>query len=211
MLSFLGREEPLAQLAYPPQALEGFGIQLVPFEEHHGAAIAGAIADDEESFRYQLGSPVSLGGAEAFAQWIVQMALDGRCVPYAVEADDGKLLGYTRLYHLDLPSRTAHVGGTWYSPAARGTHVNTACKALLFEHAFERAGLNRLQIQTDVRNKRSQNAIRAIGATYEGINRANYIGDDGYPRDTMVFAVLRTEWPDVRELLLQRIAAKQAR
>jgi RimJ/RimL family protein N-acetyltransferase len=211
VLPFLGREEPHAQLAYPPVALEGFGLQLVPFEERHGSAITEAMAGDEESFRYQLGSPVSLGGAEAFARWLIRLAHDGICVPYAVEAEDGSLLGYTRYYHLDLPSRTAHLGGTWYAPFVRGTHANTACKYLLFEHAFERAGINRLQIQSDVRNERSQRAIRALGATYEGINRAKYIGDDGKPRDTMVFAVLRTEWSDVSKLLLERIAAKQAR
>jgi RimJ/RimL family protein N-acetyltransferase len=83
--------------------------------------------------------------------------------------------------------------------------VNPDCKLLLLAHAFDDCGFGRVKIQTDLINERSQAAIAKLGATREGVLRRHKRRADGTFRDTVVFSVLRDEWPAVREGLLRRL------
>lgn len=206
MFQLLTIDDPPATLA-ARTTLTGAHVRLVPFAAEHGARIQQWVSSDRESFRWMLGSPLAFDDdATAFATWLAGRCDAGTNIAFTVEdLRDGSLLGYTRFLHVDLPSRTTHIGGTWYAPHARGTIVNPECKLLLLEHAFEGGRLNRVQIQTDVRNARSRRAIERIGARFEGVNRANYLGQDGRPRDTAVYAILRDEWHEVRDRLEQLI------
>ena len=85
--------------------------------------------------------------------------------------------------------------------------MNPAAKRLLLAHAFEDCGFERVKIQTDCINTRSQAAIAKLGATREGVLRHEMIRADGTWRDTVVFSILADEWPDVRARLDARIAA----
>jgi RimJ/RimL family protein N-acetyltransferase len=87
-----------------------------------------------------------------------------------------------------------------------GTAVNPETKLLLLEHAFEVLGAGRVQLKTDVRNVRSQQAIARLGARYEGTLRRYQRRSDGTVRDTVLFSVLAEEWPAVRDGLRERLA-----
>ena len=84
--------------------------------------------------------------------------------------------------------------------------MNVECKLLLLGHAFDDCGFGRVKIQTDSINQRSQAAIAGIGATREGVLRRHIRRADGSFRDTVVFSILKDEWPQVRELLQTRLA-----
>ena len=75
--------------------------------------------------------------------------------------------------------------------------VNPACKYLLMAWAFEH-GFGRVQLKTDIRNVRSQQAIARLGARYEGVLRRYQRRQDGSVRDTVVFSVTAEDWPAVR-------------
>ena len=92
-----------------------------------------------------------------------------------------------------------------YGPRWWSTAVNAECKLLLLGHAFDDCGFGRVKIQTDLLNERSQVAIARLGATREGVLRRHMRRADGTFRDTVVFSVLRDEWPDVRDRLLRRL------
>ena len=81
-------------------------------------------------------------------------------------------------------------------------------KLLMLTHAFETLKLLRIEIHSDTRNERSQAAIRALGATYEGTLRAHQVMKDGYVRDTMVFSIIHSEWDRVKAHLEKRLTAK---
>jgi RimJ/RimL family protein N-acetyltransferase len=83
--------------------------------------------------------------------------------------------------------------------------VNPACKLLLLAHAFDDCGFGRVKIQTDLDNTRSQAAIARLGATREGVLRRHMRRADGTFRDTVVFSLLKDEWPGVRTRLLARL------
>lgn len=73
------------------------------------------------------------------------------------------------------------------------TRVNTECKLLLLEHAFEVWGLTRVQLKTDSRNIRSQAAIARLGAVREGVLRKDRVLSDGFVRDTVYYSILMEE------------------
>lgn len=117
----------------------------------------------------------------------------------------GTLVGTSSLSEADLRNQSIHLGSTLYGSPWWGTQVNPESKLLLLGHCFEDCGYGRVKIQTDVLNTRSQAAIARLGATREGVIRRDRKREDGTFRDTVVYSVLKDEWPAVRARLTGRL------
>jgi len=65
--------------------------------------------------------------------------------------------------------------------------------------------VGRVQLKTDIRNHRSQQAIARLGAQFEGVLRRYQRRGDGTVRDTVMFSITAEEWPAVRAGLKARI------
>jgi hypothetical protein len=83
---------------------------------------------------------------------------------------------------------------------------NVETKLLLLTHAFEHAGLRRVEFKTDARNERSRGALQALGAKFEGILRKHMVVRGGEPRDSAYYSVIDDEWPALKTHLQQRLA-----
>jgi RimJ/RimL family protein N-acetyltransferase len=149
----------------------------------------------------------------AILQTAVTAAEEGQRQAYVVRlradsplGDAGTVVGTSSLGDADLVNERAHLGWTAYGPRWWGGVVNAECKLLLLGHAFDDCGFGRVKLQTDLRNERSQAAIEGLGATREGVLRRHMRRADGTFRDTVVFSILRDEWPAVAEALRARIA-----
>lgn len=149
--------------------------------------------------------------ASEIVSWMKTAEQTGR-VMYTVRlAADGPLgsaglvVGTTSLGDIDLVNAGVHLGWTAYSPSVWGTAVNPECKLLLLRHAFDECAFERVKIQTDRINERSQGAIAKLGATREGVLRHHRRRADGSWRDTVVFSILAAEWPTVRDRLARRV------
>jgi len=118
----------------------------------------------------------------------------------------GRVAGSTRYLNISPQDRSVEVGGTWYGADFRRTAVNTECKFLLLGHAFENLDCVRVQIKTDIRNERSQRAIERIGAVQEGVLRDHMILPDGTFRSSVIYSVLKAEWPQVKARLAKMLA-----
>ena len=118
--------------------------------------------------------------------------------------DAGTVVGTSSLGDVDVDNERIHLGWTMYGSRWWGTQVNPECKLLLLGHAFD-CGFGRVKIQTDAVNERSQGAIARLGATREGVLRRDKRRADGTFRDTVVFSILREEWPAVRAGLEDRL------
>jgi RimJ/RimL family protein N-acetyltransferase len=130
----------------------------------------------------------------------------GTDLPFAViHQASGKAAGMTRYMNIEVENRALEIGGTWYGVDYQRTGVNTECKYLLLQHAFEVLDCVRVQIKTDARNERSQRAIERIGAVREGVLRDHMILPDGTIRSSVYYSVLNREWPAVKEHLLAMI------
>lgn len=117
----------------------------------------------------------------------------------------GRAVGTTSYLDVSLADARMEIGFTAYSPSVWGTEVNPECKLLLMGWAFDH-GFGRVQLKTDIRNRRSQAAIAKLGAAYEGVLRRYQRRSDGTVRDTVMFSVTAEEWPGVRERLRARLA-----
>lgn len=117
----------------------------------------------------------------------------------------GTLVGTSALGEADLCHESIHLGSTLYGPPWWGTQVNPESKLLLMTHCFEDCGYGRVRIQTDTRNTRSQAAIARLGATREGVLRRHMRREDGSFRDSVVYSVLKDEWPGVKARLAARL------
>jgi N-acetyltransferase len=117
----------------------------------------------------------------------------------------GTLVGTSSLAEATLVHEHVHLGSTLYGTAWWGTEVNPEAKLLLLTHSFEDCGYGRVKIQTDALNARSQAAIARLGAHREGVLRRDMKREDGTFRDTVVFSILRDEWPAVKAGLQARL------
>ena len=79
-------------------------------------------------------------------------------------------------------------------PTPAGTGLNRRVKDMMLSRAFD-CGIRRVEFRVDNRNARSQAAVKKLGAVREGLLRADRITWTGHVRDTMLFAILKDEWP----------------
>jgi RimJ/RimL family protein N-acetyltransferase len=192
-----------------PVVLEGHGVRLEPLETAHAPALAAAVADGRLWELWFTAAPAP----EAAEQYVAD-ALAGRAaghmLPWAVrELSSDAVIGSTR-YHYIVPSiDRVEIGYTWYAARWQRSHVNTACKLLLLEHAFDVLGCRVVGLRTDNFNFRSQRAIEAIGAKRDGVIRRHAARRDGTVRDTFIYSIVAEEWPDVRRHLTTRLARLQ--
>lgn len=158
------------------------------------------------------GRPSSIAATQ---DWIAASIADGRrpaAYTVRLNADGplgtaGTIVGTSSLGDVSLPDERIHLGWTAYSPHVWASAVNPECKLLLLGHAFDDCGFGRVKIQTDNLNERSQAAIGRLGAVREGVLRRHQRRADGTFRDTVVFSILRDEWPSVRAGLVARLDA----
>ena len=108
--------------------------------------------------------------------------------------DGDEFAGMSAYLWLNPARQTLEVGNTYYRPAFRGTGFNRRVKAMMLERAFA-CGYRRVQFCVDIRNLRSQVAMKKLGAVREGVLRADRITWTGHVRDTVLFAILKDEWP----------------
>ncbi len=118
--------------------------------------------------------------------------------------DAGTVVGWSSYLEVSQRDARLEVGSTAYAPAVWGSVVNPETKLLLLGHAFDDLGFGRVQLKTDVRNTRSQDAIARLGAVREGLLRRYQRRRDGSVRDTVVFSITDAEWPRVREPVFRR-------
>jgi RimJ/RimL family protein N-acetyltransferase len=172
----------------------------------HAQALFEA-ADEDDIWRWMVPRPKGLAGYQRYIRWALDQKTLGTQLPFAViRKSDGIVVGTTRFAHIDPPNRTLEIGYTLYGKGARRTPVNTESKLLLLRHAFETLGANRVWLQTDKRNERSQNAIARLGALREGELRNERVLADGHLRTSVIFGIVKEEWPSVRERLLGYLA-----
>ena len=135
----------------------------------------------------------------------------GDMLPWAVrDLKSGTIVGSTRYHDIIAASDRVEIGYTWYAKRMQRSHVNTACKLLLFEYAFEKLKCKVVGLRTDNFNFRSQRAIEALGAKKDGVIRHHWPRRDGTIRDTVMYSVLAAEWPDVKRYLQFRLRRNEA-
>ncbi len=185
-----------------PVVLTGKYVRLEPMTEAHVHRLA-EIGAGQTFWDFMVYG--NINSAEDMRNWVLDLlsrAEKGTDLPFVVvHLASGRVAGATRYLNIMPKDRGLEIGGTWYGTEFRRTAVNTECKYLLLQHAFETLGCIRVQLKTDVRNDRSQKAIERIGAVKEGVLRNHMILPDGRYRDSVFYSILDTEWSTAKQRL----------
>jgi RimJ/RimL family protein N-acetyltransferase len=188
-----------------PVTLEKHGIRLEPLAAEHTDGLIKA-ASDGELWKLWFTSVPEPAAAPKYIQDALKGMADGHMLPWAVrDLSDNAIVGTTR-YHDIVPAiDRVEIGWTWYARRCQRSHVNTTCKLMLLEHAFESLNCAVVGLRTDNFNFRSQRAIEALGAKKDGVIRHHQARRDGSARDSVMYSILKSEWPDVKRHLELRL------
>ncbi|GEO15732.1 hypothetical protein MAE02_34280 [Microvirga aerophila] len=151
-------------------------------------------------------------GFEAYVQKALEIQASCLALPFATVVNDGSIVvGSTRYMNIDAANHRVEIGATWIARSWQRTFVNTHAKFLMLQHAFETLGCNAVELRTHRLNDQSRAAIERLGAKLDGILRQHMIMPDGHVRDTVVYSIIRDEWPDVKDGLQRRMAEMDSR
>ncbi len=191
---------------WPPEiTLERDGIRLEPLALTHEAGIALAAADGELwSLRFtSVPEPQETG---AYIEAALTQRAEGIRFAFAVmDIVRDKFIGSTS-YHDIVPAiKRVEIGWTWYAKSYQRSKVNTLCKLMLMQHAFETLGCDVVGWRASHMNFASQRAIERLGAKRDGVLRHHAPIRDGKVRDTVMYSMLAAEWPAAKAKLEARL------
>jgi RimJ/RimL family protein N-acetyltransferase len=190
-----------------PGTLSGPTVVLEPLRPEHREALRAAAGNDDSIWTY---FPINYNGAgEDFDPWFdfaLERYANDEHYPFAVRLrSNDRIVGTTRFYDMVPDHLRLSIGSTWYSTDIQGTLVNPEVRLLTMTHAFEQLGINRLEMITDPVNLKSRAAMKLLGAVEEGVIRNHMIYKDGRIRDSVLFSIIRSEWPTIRARLQKKL------
>lgn len=197
-----------AVLYITPVTLQGKHVRLEPLSLAHAQDLF-AVAQDANVWRYMPApAPTHSDDVRAWIQDALHLQSRGAALPFAiVDAASRRAIGSTRYLDISAQDRRIEIGWTWLGKDFWRTPVNTECKYLLLQYAFETLGCVRVALKTDLRNERSQRAIERLGAVREGVLRRVVVMHDGYQRSSVYYSILDDEWNAVKTRLQEKLNA----
>ncbi|AFV85522.1 GNAT family N-acetyltransferase [Alteromonas mediterranea] len=188
--------------------LESENITLTPLTMAHADALVNA-ATDGELWKLWF---TSVPNAETISEYIataLEQKDKGLSLPFVViQKASGEVIGSTRFCNADHVNQRVEIGYTWYRKAYQKTSCNTECKLLLLTHAFETLNAIAVEFRTNWHNQASRAAIARLGAKQDGVLRNHQRLPNGGYRDTVVFSIINTEWPSVKENLKFKLSVR---
>jgi len=189
--------------------LSGQVVELIPLDPSHIGQLIEAVNDGEHWRLWYANVPRPEQMAQYVKNAMEDMALGN--IAYAVYCKkNNQIVGTTRFYNVDSANRRAMLGYTWYSASACRSAINSETKLLMLQFLFEEHKAIAVEFRTHFFNRASRAAIEHLGAKQDGILRNHQILADGSIRDTVIYSIIASEWPAVKNNLKVRIASKQS-
>jgi len=169
--------------------MTGDGCRAELISDDQLEALKSACAEDREIWAIYANN----FGPDGFDESIAFYRSNPRNRTFALFEGD-EFAGMSSYLGIDESRQCLEIGGTYYRPHLRGSGFNRRVKDMMLKRAFD-SGIRRVEFRVDRRNDRSQAAMKKLGAVREGILRSDRITWNGYVRDTVLFAILKEEWP----------------
>ena len=189
--------------------LTGKHVRLEPLSVAHSKDLWEATGGDSELWKWVLvkfAIPKSENDMEQLIKSMVAEKVDNEREPWAViDLKTNKCIGSTSYLDVKIERKTLEIGSTFYGAIARRTAINTETKLLLLSEAFDNRGYERVQLKADNLNEVSLRAIERIGAKKEGVLRNHFLRRDGSRRDTVMYSIIRSEWPEIASDLQSKL------
>jgi RimJ/RimL family protein N-acetyltransferase len=184
-----------------PIELERGKVKLEPLSLAHAEGISHAVADGRLWQLWYTSAPTPQQ-VEQYISQALQELEQGQSLPFAViNTQSNQVVGTTRLMNADAINKRIEIGHTWYAKSAQQTGINTLCKYLLLEYAFETLECIAVEFRTHWHNLPSRTAIAKLGAKQDGVLRNHKFDKMGNLRDTVVFSIIDREWKTVKHSL----------
>ena len=184
-----------------PITLEGNRVILRPIQKEDQEALRAAAADGELWKLWYTSAP-SPENVETYINRALEELASDRSLPFVViDKSTDRIVGSTRYMNASSDHRRLEIGTTWYAKSSQRTGINTECKLLLLEYAFEQLKCIAVEFRTHWHNHASRQAIAKLGAKQDGVLRNHMIDGSGNLRDTVVFSIIENEWPVVKHSL----------
>jgi RimJ/RimL family protein N-acetyltransferase len=194
-----------------PVTLDGKRVRMEPlsWEPHFDGLMA--IGLDPELWRWTLNVIENRADLRAYLEEALRMQAEGSALPFAtMDKASGRVVGCTRFGNIEPKHLRVEIGWTWVGKEFQRSYVNTEAKYLMLRHGFETWGCRRVELKTNVLNKKSRDAMLRIGAKEEGILRKHAVSDRGVSRDTIYYSIIDDEWPGVKATLEGMMAREWA-
>lgn len=185
--------------------LSGRHVALGPLGREHADGLRAAAADGELWKLWHTSVP-SPDTTEAYIDTALAHHAEGRALPFVVRDADDTIVGSTRYGNVEAAHRRIEIGWTWYAQRVQRSALNSEAKWLLLTHAFEVMDCIAVEFRTHWFNFRSRAAIARLGAKQDGVLRNHMLMPDGGMRDSVVFSIIASEWPAVKQNLEHRLA-----
>jgi N-acetyltransferase len=185
-----------------PLTLDFNGVRLEPLAQAHARGLRAA-AEDGQLWQLRI---TSVPEPDQVEQYIAS-ALDtpNRLAFAVIDSTTGAVMGTTSYHDIVPEIDRLEIGWTWYAKSRQRSHVNTSCKLMLMTHAFETLSCALVGLRTDNFNHASQAAIERLGAKKDGVLRHHHRRRDGTVRDTVMYSITRSEWPEIKAQLQYRL------
>jgi RimJ/RimL family protein N-acetyltransferase len=178
-----------------PLTLEFNGVRLEPLSMAHADGLRAA-ACDGELWKLRI---TSVPEPDQVGRYIDSaLSMPNRLAFAVLDAASGAVIGTTSYHDIMLDIDRVEIGWTWYAKSRQRSHVNTSCKIMLLSHAFDTLGCAVVGLRTDNFNFDSQAAIERLGAKKDGVLRHHHLRRDGTVRDTVMYSIVRGEWPEIK-------------
>ena len=167
--------------------LNGGNVRLEPLTLTHIDGLIDAVKDGELWKLWYTSAPDEPKNVQSYIEQAISEFENDKSLPFAIiKADNNKVVGTTRFMNADSLNRRLEIGTTWYSKSSQRTGINTQCKYLLLEYAFETLKCIAVEFRTHWHNLQSREAIARLGAKQDGILRNHQFDKAGNLRDTVV-------------------------
>lgn len=187
--------------------LEGRQVRLEPLAQTHLSGLSEAIKDGR-LWEIPVTTVPHPSELPKFFEDAETAFVGGKELTFAtVDIQSSRVTGSTRFRCIEVRHRRVEIGFTFLAASWQRTYVNTEAKYLMLGHAFEMWGCNRVELLTDERNSKSRNAILRLGAKEEGTVRGHMVMRDGFVRNSVLYSIIATEWPQVKIALEAKLNA----
>lgn len=181
-----------------PITLNSRTVRLEPLSIDHVSDLIGAVKDGKLYNHWYTSIPKPKN-MKAEIERRLKLQDMGTMLPFAViSLKTEKAVGMTTYMNVDKKNKRVEIGSTWYAKSVQRTSLNTECKLMLLEHAFENLACICVEFRTHFMNHQSRRGIERLGAKLDGILRSNAIQKNGTIRDTAVYTIISSEWSSVK-------------
>jgi RimJ/RimL family protein N-acetyltransferase len=182
-------------------------VILRPIREDDFDAFMALAQQDEQMWEY---FTFNLADASHLRKWIEAAIIDrqsGTRRPFTIiDKATNQIAGSSSMGNISYHDLRLEIGWSWLGKDFRSSGVNFNAKYAMLRYAFDELNFERVEFKTDVLNERAKQGLRKVGGKEEGVLRSHMTMWNNRRRDSIYFAVLKNEWPRLKETIFKDVS-----